>query len=78
MLLMMVATQVMTLVLAMIIITRLIENGERRTCSTLRALIEAYQETPPVNETGRNIERAYREQYALYKCTPLPTPINGK
>jgi hypothetical protein len=40
------------------------------TCDLFRRQLEAYDETPPVTATGRNIRDAWLTEYRLYRCTP--------
>lgn len=46
------------------------------TCNTFAALIAVYVETPPISRTGRNVQRAYEDQYRALNCPPLPPPEN--
>lgn len=39
------------------------------TCNTFAALIAATEETPPTTAAGRNVQRAYREQYNALGCS---------
>jgi heme exporter protein D len=40
------------------------------TCSLFRSQLDAYDETPPTTETGRNIRDAWLTEYRLYRCQP--------
>jgi hypothetical protein len=66
---------ILTLVLSVLINVQLQGRSDRRACDTLRALITAYAETPPTTPAGKNVEKAYRQQYALYHCNPESLPV---
>jgi hypothetical protein len=42
----------------------------RITCDLFRRQLEAYDETPPTTDTGKNIRDAWLTEYQLYKCQP--------
>lgn len=40
------------------------------TCDLFRRQLEAFDETPPTTDTGKNIRDAWLTEYRLYKCQP--------
>lgn len=42
----------------------------RVTCDLVARILAAYEENPPVSETGRNVVDAWREQYRVIGCPP--------
>jgi hypothetical protein len=46
------------------------EQYRQATCGLFSALMDVFKETPPTNDTGKNVQRAWAEQYALYRCQP--------
>lgn len=40
------------------------------TCDLVARILAAYEEDPPVSETGRNVVAAWREQYRVIGCPP--------
>lgn len=44
---------------------------DRRSCSTLAALIAVYDESPPQTETGKGVELAYRDQFNAFNCSTV-------
>lgn len=40
------------------------------TCDLFRRQLEAYDETPPTRDTGRNVRDAWLTEYRLYGCQP--------
>lgn len=70
-LLLAVVGNVLTLVLAVVLVKNISQDSERKSCGTLAATIKAYVEVPPTTPAGKNVERAYREQYQLLGCPRL-------
>lgn len=59
-------------ILSVVLSTRIAEKNTeellRQQCSTNRAVIQAYRETPPTSAAGRNVEKAYIDQYRILGC----------
>lgn len=67
-LLMGVAANVLTLLLAVFITIRIQENAERQQCDLIRAQLTAYHETPPSTPTGRSLSGAWQNLSDRYEC----------
>lgn len=45
-------------------------EGDRRLCASVLATVEAYRETPPATEAGRNLQRAQEDLLISLECPP--------
>jgi hypothetical protein len=49
---------------------RMATEQRGRSCSLYAALLDAYDEAPPATATGKNVRKAYLQQYQSRGCSP--------
>jgi len=63
-----VLANVLTLVLAVTLVNRTLEEFTRQVCSIWAADLDIYRETPPSTATGKRLQQAKTELYRVRGC----------
>ena len=43
---------------------------KRAACQLVGSILDAYEETPPPSEVGKNVAQAWRDEYQIIGCPP--------